>query len=80
VKNKVLQALSETFEAIYEGGVLKPIGRVNLPEGAKVLLKVEVVKPHGLIEFVEDFITLLKKRGAKMREDPLGILLRMRER
>ena len=72
--------MGEAFEAVYESGVLKPIGRVNLPEGAKVLLKVEAVKPHGLMNFVENFIALLERRGAEVREDPLEILLKMRER
>ena len=79
-KKAVLRALGEAFEAVYEGGVLKPIGRVNLPEGAKVPLKVEAVKPRGLIEFVENFIALLERHGAEVREDPLRILLRIRER
>ncbi len=29
-------------EAIYEGGILKPLRKLNLPEKSRVLIKVEV--------------------------------------
>ena len=72
--------MGKVFEAVYEGGVLRPVGKVDLPEGARVLLKIEAVRPSGITSFAEEFVTLLAKRGVKIEEDPLKILLEMRER
>jgi len=72
--------LSKTFEAVYEGGVFRPTKRVDLPEGTRVLLRVEAVSPSGITSFTERFVGLLAEHGVKIKEDPLKVLLRMRER
>jgi len=43
-------------EAVYEGGVLKPLSRLDLPEGSKLIV---VIKPskssRGLVEALRRF-------------------------
>ncbi|VVB64773.1 Putative antitoxin VapB21 [uncultured archaeon] len=41
VKGERLMGTSKTIECVYEGGVLKPLGKVEFKEGEKLKLKVE---------------------------------------
>lgn len=40
-------------EAVYEGGVFKPLGPVSLPEKQRVRLNVEPVLPADLLAWLE---------------------------
>ena len=39
--------MAKVIEAIYEKGVLKPLEKVDLPEGAKVKIRIEI---YGLLK------------------------------
>jgi predicted DNA-binding antitoxin AbrB/MazE fold protein len=49
------------IEAIYQGGVFKPVGPVALPDNARVWLQVEPVRPIRPEE-VQEWLAALKRR------------------
>ncbi len=65
------------LEAIYEDGVFKPLKKINLKEGEKVMLLVK--KPtEKILEIIKSFRKKLELK--KIKEDPLKVLLEMRDR
>lgn len=72
--------MAKEIEVIYEGGVFKPLEKVDLPERAKMRIRIEPVKPKGLLKLAEELEKKQKEEGIEIREDPLEVLIRMRER
>ncbi len=50
-----------TVEAVYQGGVFKPVGPVDLPENQQVRLTVESVEPVNR-ENAAEWLAALKRR------------------
>jgi predicted DNA-binding antitoxin AbrB/MazE fold protein len=44
-----------TVEAIYSGGVFKPVDPVSIPENQRVRLTIEPYDPAGWLEAVREF-------------------------
>lgn len=63
--------MTKTIEVIYEKGVFKPLQRVDLPENAKLRMRLE---SEGLYELIEDLSGMFRN----VKEDPLKILLETR--
>jgi predicted DNA-binding antitoxin AbrB/MazE fold protein len=61
--------VTETVEAVYEKGLFKPVRKPNLPDGARVMLKIERIE--GLAEVVRR----ISEEYAEVEEDPLERLL-----
>jgi predicted DNA-binding antitoxin AbrB/MazE fold protein len=40
------------IEAVYQGGVFKPLGEVTLPENQRVRLSVEAIEPRDALEWL----------------------------
>ena len=72
--------MAKEIEVIYESGVFKPLEKVDFPESAKMKIRIEPVKPKGLLKLVEELEQKQKEEGIELREDPLEVLMRMRER
>jgi len=70
--------MGKVIEVIYEDGVFKPLEKVNLPEKTKIRIRIEAVKPSGIMDIVKEF----RKRVnlEEIKEDPLQVLLEMRDR
>ena len=70
--------MEKVIEVIYEDGVFKPLEKVNLPEKTKMRIRIEAVKPGGIMDIVKEF----RKRVnlEEIKEDPLQVLLEMRDR
>ena len=70
--------MDKVIEVIYEDGVFKPLKKVEFPEKTRLKIRIEAVKPSGILEIAREF----RKRVnlTKIKEDPLEILLEMRER
>jgi len=70
--------MGKVIEVIYEDGVFKPLEKVNLPEKTKIRIRIEAVKPGGIMDIVKEF----RKRVnlEEIKEDPLQVLLEMRDR
>ncbi len=59
------------IEAVYEGGVFRPLRKVDLPEGKRVKVVVE--------ESIVDVARRLREKVRRdVKEDPIDVLLRMR--
>ena len=71
--------MAKEIEVIYESGVFKPLKKVDFPESAKMRIRIEPVKPKGLLKLAEELEQKQKEEGIELREDPLEILIRMRE-
>jgi len=69
------EALEEVY-AVYEDGVLRPVRRLNLPEGVLVEVRVRLVRASRLYEVVKRYSSMFED----VEEDPLEVLLGMRER
>jgi predicted DNA-binding antitoxin AbrB/MazE fold protein len=72
--------MAKAIEVIYEGGVFKPLERVDLQESTKMRILLEPVKPKGLLRLAEELEQKQKEEGVELEEDPLEVLIRMRER
>ena len=72
--------MAKEIEVIYERGVFKPLEKVDFPESAKMRIRIEPVKPKGLLILAEELEKKQKAKGIKIKEDPLEVLIRMRER
>jgi predicted DNA-binding antitoxin AbrB/MazE fold protein len=72
--------MAKAIEVIYEGGVFKPLERVDLQESTKMRILLEPVKPKGLLKLAEELEQKQKEAGIELEEDPLEVLIRMRER
>jgi predicted DNA-binding antitoxin AbrB/MazE fold protein len=60
--------------------VFRPLEKVDLPESAKMRIRIEPVKPKGLLKLVEELEQKQKGEGIEISEDPLEVLIRMRGR
>ena len=72
--------MAKAIEVIYEGGVFKPLERVDLQESTKMRILLEPVKPKGLLKLAEELEQKQKGEGIELEEDPLEVLIRIRER
>jgi len=70
--------MHKTIEVIYEKGVFKPVGKIDLEEGERLEMIIisRKKKYAGLIELIEE----LSNKFRDVKEDPLEILLKMRKR
>jgi len=70
--------MGKVIEVIYEDGVFKPLEKVNLPEKTKIRIRIEAVKPGGIMDIVKEFRKKINLE--EIKEDPLQVLLEMRDR
>jgi predicted DNA-binding antitoxin AbrB/MazE fold protein len=70
--------MTKVIEVIYENGVFKPLEKVDLPEKTKLRIRIEAVKPSGILDVVKEFRKKINLE--EIREDPLRVLLEMRDR
>jgi len=70
--------MGKVIEIIYEDGVFKPLEKVNLPEKTKIRIRIEAVKPGGIMDIVKEFRKKINLE--EIKEDPLQVLLEMRDR
>lgn len=54
--------MSQTIHAVYENGVFRPIGRVDLPEHCQVEVEVRAVKPEPGMPTLDDIYAILSER------------------
>jgi len=79
-RNIIYRSMAKAIEVIYEGGVFKPLERVDFQESTKMRILLEPVKPKGLLKLAEELEQKQKGEGIELDEDPLEVLIRMRER
>ena len=60
--------------------MFKPLEKVDFQENAKMRIRIEPVKPKGMLKLVEELEQKQKEEGIEMHEDPLEVLIRMRGR
>jgi len=72
--------MTKEIEVIYEGGVFKPLEKVDFLEKTKIRMRIEPIKSKGLLKLAEEFEKKQKEKGIEIDEDPLEVLIRMRER
>ncbi|ADC64381.1 Protein of unknown function DUF104 [Ferroglobus placidus DSM 10642] len=70
--------MAKVIEAVYEDGVFKPLEKVDLPEKTKLRIRIEAVKPSGILDIAKEFRKKINLE--KIKEDPLQVLLEMRDR
>ncbi len=70
--------MAKVIEVVYENGVFKPLEKVDLPEKTKLRIRIEAVKPSGILDIVKEFRKKINLE--EIREDPLQVLLEMRDR
>ena len=70
--------MEKVIEAIYEKGVFKPLERVDLPEKTKLRIRIEAVKPSGILDTAKEFRKKINLE--EIKEDPLQVLLEIRDR
>ena len=70
--------MEKIIEVVYEGGVFKPLEKVDLPEKTRLKIRIETAKPFGILEIAREFRKKIKVD--EIKEDPLQVLLEMRSR
>jgi len=60
--------MSKVIDVVYENGVFKPLGKVNLPEKVKLKIKIE---ESGIV--TEDFLQELRKKLAKLQKSKVDL-------
>ncbi len=70
--------MAKVIEAVYENGVFKPLEKVDLPEKTKLRIRIEAVKPSGMLDIAKEFRKRINLE--KIKDDPLQVLLEMRSR
>ncbi len=70
--------MAKVIEVVYEDGVFKPLEKVDLPEKTKLRIRIEAVKPSGILDIVKEFRKKINLE--EIKEDPLQVLLEMRDR
>jgi len=70
--------MTKVIEVVYEDGVFKPLEKVDLPEKTKLRIRIEAVKPSGILDIVKEFRKKINLE--EIKEDPLQVLLKMRDR
>ncbi len=73
-----LYYMTKVIEAVYKHGVFKPLEKVDLPEDTKLKIKIEAIKPAGILKIAKKFRKEIDTENIK--EDPLQVLLKMRDR
>lgn len=63
--------MAKEIEVIYERGVFKPLEKVDFPESAKMMIRIEPVKPKGLLKLAEE---LEKKQKEERKIKTKGII------
>jgi len=66
--------MARAIRAKYENGVLKPLEKLDLEKGEKVIVRVEKKIAYGLVELVEE----LRKEAPKV-DNPVEVLEEMRK-
>jgi len=61
--------MAKVIEAVYENGVLKPLGKIDLKDGEIVKIKVE----RNLIEIIKDY-----QNKFRLKEEEVNEFLRER--
>jgi len=67
-------SLTKAIEVVYEGGVFRPLGRVELPEGTRGVVVIE----EDIDAVVAKVDKLVEEKGIAIEEDPLEALVRGR--
>ena len=67
-------ATVKAIEVVYERGVFRPLGRVELPEGARGVVLIE----EDVDAVVARVNELVEEKGIAIEEDPLEALIRGR--
>jgi len=67
-------SLTKAIEVVYEGGVFRPLGRVELPEGTRGVVVIE----DDIDAVVAKVDKLIEEKGIAIEEDPLEALVRGR--
>ncbi len=70
--------MAKVIEAIYENGVFKPLEKLDLPEKTKLKIRIEAVKPSGILDMAKEFRKKINLE--EIKDDPLQVLLGMRDR
>ncbi len=70
--------MTKVIEVIYEDSVFKPLEKVDLPEKTKLKVRIEAIKPSGILDIVKEFRKKINLE--EIKEDPLQVLLEMRDR
>ncbi len=58
-------------------GVFKPLEKVDLPEKTKLRIRIEAVKPSGILDIAKEFRKRINLD--EIQDDPLQVLLEMRD-
>ena len=66
--------MSRAIEVVYERGVFKPLGRVELPEGTRGVVIIE----EDIDAVVARVDKLIEEKGITIEDDPLEVLIRGR--
>ena len=66
--------MSRAIEVVYERGVFKPLGRVELPEGTRGVVIIE----EDIDAVVARVDKLIEEKGIVIEDDPLEALMRGR--
>jgi predicted DNA-binding antitoxin AbrB/MazE fold protein len=65
------------IEAVYQGGVFKPLGEVTLPENQRVRLSVEAIEPRDELDWLDRIRILqrelLERHGGPFPDSTLDI-------
>ena len=67
-------ATVKAIEVVYERGVFRPLGRVELPEGTRGVVVIE----EDIDAVVARVDKLVEEKGIAIEEDPLEALVRGR--
>ena len=70
--------MAKIIEVMYENEVFKPLEKVDLPEKTKLRIRIEAVKPSGILDIAKEFRKKINLE--EIKEDPLQVLLEMRDR
>jgi predicted DNA-binding antitoxin AbrB/MazE fold protein len=72
--------MAKAIEVIYEDGMFKLLEKVDFQESTRMRRIIEPVKPKGLLKLAEELKQKQKEECIEISEDPLEVLIRMRER
>lgn len=61
--------MTQTFHAMYENGIFRPMESVDLPERCEVEVKIQGVKPEPAIPSLDDVYAILGKRHSSGEHD-----------
>ena len=60
--------MSKVIEAVYENGVFKPLEKVELKEGEKVRIQIDLSRKKKRIKFINEWKPINLKRKITMKE------------